>query len=220
MLYEMRRYEMIPGKRPAMEERHATHTTRFFKKYGMGMVGFWTEEIGGNSNQITYILSFDSMADREAKWGPFLADPDRVRAGEYWDEREGPMVIRVQNTLMRLTPYSPEPKFTTDVQELRIYDSMPGKMPALHDRFANHTTPLFKKHGMEVIAYWTDEIGINNRLIYMLGYPSLGDREKSWTAFQADPDWRKARVQSEVDGSLVKRSQSTILRPTSYSPRS
>jgi hypothetical protein len=181
------------------------------------MMGFWTDEIG-TSNQLTYILTFDSMTDREKKWGAFQADPGwhQVRAET---EADGPIVAHVQNTFMRLTPYSPEPQLSSNVQELRVYDAMPGKLPALHDRFSNHTMRLFERHGIENIAYWTEDVGTSNRLVYMLGYPGLGDREKSWAAFGADPDWNKARAESEKDGSLTRISHHSILRLTPYSPR-
>jgi hypothetical protein len=61
---------------------------------------------------------------------------------------------------------------------------------------------------------------MNNRLLYMLGYSSVAEREKRFDAFQADPEWQRARVESEVDGALVLRAHSTILKPTEYSPRS
>ena len=83
-------------------------------------------------------------------------------------------MAQVLNSLMSPTPYSPEPKFKTAVQELRIYDAMPGKLPDLHNRFKNHTMPLFEKHGIENVAYWTEDVGTSNRLVYMLGYPDLG----------------------------------------------
>ena len=217
MLYESRIYYAVPGKLPALNDRFANHTMGYFKKYDMGMMGFWTDEIGA-SNQLTYILTFDSMGDREKKMGAFGADPGwhQVRAET---EVDGPLVAQVQNTFMRLTPYSPQPQLSSKVQELRVYDSMPGKMPALHDRFSNHTIKLFERHGIENIAYWTEDVGTNNRLVYMLGYPSLGDRKKGWAAFSADPDWQKARVESEKDGPLVRVSRHSILRPTPYSPR-
>ncbi len=88
------------------------------------------------------------------------------------------------------------------LSELRIYETMSGKLPALNDRFANHTAGFFRKHG-----------------IGMLGYDGLGERERSWKAFQDDAEWQKARAESERDGPLVKRSHSRILRPTAYSPR-
>ena len=78
--------------------------------------------------------------------------------------------------------------------------------------------PLFDKHGIENVAYWTEVVGTSNRLVYMLGYPSLGDREKSWASFGADPDWQKARTESEKDGPLVRVSSHSIMQLTPYSP--
>ena len=69
------------------------------------------------------------------------------------------------------------------------------------------------------MAYWTEVFGTSNRLVYMLGYPSLGDRERSWAAFQADPDWQRARAESERNGTLVAKTYTRILRPTAYSPK-
>ena len=217
MLYELRRYITVPGKLPAINDRFAKHTIGFFNKHNIGIMGFWTDEIG-MSNQLTYILVFDSMADREKKWTAFQADPGwhQVRAET---EAAGTIVDHVLNTFMRLTPYSPQPQLGSNLQELRVYDAMPGKLPALHDRFANHTIGLFKKHGIDNVAYWTDDVGTSNRLIYMLGYPDLGAREKSWTAFQADPAWQQARAESEKNGALVRVSRHSILRLTPYSPR-
>lgn len=218
MLYEMRTYYVMPGKLPVVIERFGKENVRFFTKHGIGMVGFWTEEIG-SSNQFIYMLKFDSMADREKRWPAFMADPDWQRVQSEEREREGLTVARGRNAFMALTSYSPEPRISTNVQEWRVYDAMPGKLGALHDRFANHTTVLFKKHGMEVIGYWTEDVGLSGRLVYMLGYSSLGEREKCFAAFGADPEWRKARAESEVDGPLVETIYSSILRPTAYSPR-
>jgi hypothetical protein len=217
MLYELRVYTTVPGKLPAINDRFAKHTMGIFKNHGIGILGFWTAEIG-TSNQLTYILVFDSMADREKKWTAFQADAawHQVRAET---EAPGPIVDHVVNVFMRLTPYSPQPQLGSTIHELRVYDAMPGKLPALHDRFANHTTLLFKKHGIDNVAYWTEDVGTSNRLVYMLGYPDLGAREKSWTAFQADPAWQQARAESEKNGPLVRVSRHTILRPTPYSPR-
>jgi hypothetical protein len=217
MLYEARVYVAVPGKLPAINDRFAKHTLGFFQKHGIGVLGFWTDEIGA-SNQLTYILRFDSMADRETKWGAFQADPGwhQVRAQT---EAAGPIVAQVLNTFMRPTPYSPEPRLNSNVYELRIYDAMPGKLPALHDRFAKHTMSLFEKHGMTNVGYWTEDVGTSNRLVYMLGHAGLGAREKSFAAFGADPVWQQARAESEKEGPLVRVSRHSILRLTPYSPR-
>src|SRR5260221_176112 len=88
------------------------------------------------------------------------------------------------------------------VFEMRTYITNPGKMPALHARFRDHTTKMFAKHGMENVGYWSPTTGDNaeNTLVYILAYPSKEAREKSWKEFVADPDWIKAKAESEKDG--------------------
>jgi hypothetical protein len=104
------------------------------------------------------------------------------------------------------------------IYELRIYETVPGRLPALNARFANHTLGFFKKHGIHVVGFWTEDIGTSNQLVYMLGFDCLADREKKWTAFQADPEWNKVRAESEKDGPINARVRNRILRPTNYSP--
>ncbi len=104
------------------------------------------------------------------------------------------------------------------IYELRTYETIPGRLPALNARFADHTVGFFKKYGIHVVGFWTEDIGTSNQLVYMLGYDSLADRETKWAAFQADPDWAKVRSESEKDGPINARVRNMILRPTSYSP--
>ena len=216
MLYELRIYKAMPGRLAALNDRFANYTLPFFKKHGMDAVGFWTDEIG-TSDQITYILSFEDMGDREAKWLSFQADPGWQQARAE-TEKDGPLVDRVRNTFMRLTPYSPEPRINTGLQELGVYEAVPGKLPALHDWLRDHVTRLLKRHGLEVIAFWTEEVGTTNQVVFMLGSPSLVDREKSWAAFRSDPDVREAELETLRNGPIVRRTRSTILRTTAYSP--
>jgi hypothetical protein len=106
------------------------------------------------------------------------------------------------------------------VFELRTYYAMPGKMQALHARFRDHTNKLFEKHGMTIIGFWspTDEKKAEEQLIYILAFPSKEAATKSWKAFQDDPDWKKAKDESEKDGKLVDHVVSVYMNPTDYSP--
>lgn len=104
--------------------------------------------------------------------------------------------------------------------ELRIYTTHPGKLGALHARFRNHTNRLFEKHGMQLIGYWTPADGedANNTLVYVLAYPSRDARDKAWKAFRDDPEWKKAKEESQRDGPIVKKVESKFMHPTDYSP--
>jgi hypothetical protein len=108
-------------------------------------------------------------------------------------------------------------KADTRYFELRTYHTVPGKMDALHARFRDHTNKLFKKHGMEIIAFWND-VNKPDDLVYILAYPSKEAREKSWKAFREDPDWIKAKEESEKGGKLVEKVDEKFLTPTDYSP--
>ena len=159
MLYELRIYDAVAGRLPDISGRFANHTCALFRKHGVKYLGFWTDEIG-RSNRLTYINVFDSMADRESRWAKFGGDPEWLEVRKQ-TEANGPLVDAVTNRFLRLTPYSPQPKIGTAVQELRIYEAMPGRLPDVHNRFANHTIGLFEKHGIENIGYWSEDVGVN-----------------------------------------------------------
>ncbi len=118
---------------------------------------------------------------------------------------------------------APSQSLTKDSRcfEIRTYYAAPGKLEELHARFRNHTMKLFKKHGMEVVGFWgpTDkEKGADNTLVYVMAFPSREARNKAWMAFVADPEWKKARDESEKNGKLTEKIDSVILMATDYSP--
>ena len=101
--------------------------------------------------------------------------------------------------------------------ELRTYTAPPGKLDALHARFRDHTSALFVKHGMTIIGYW-EPTDVPDTIIYMLAYKDRQSREAAWKAFQADPEWIKARAATEVNGPLTAKQESVFLAATDYSP--
>jgi hypothetical protein len=118
---------------------------------------------------------------------------------------------------------APSPSLANDSKcyELRTYIAAPGKLEELHARFRNHTMKLFKKHGMEVVGFWgpTDkEKGSENTLVYVLAFPNREARNKAWRDFAADPEWQKARAESEKNGRLAEKVESVIMGSTDYSP--
>ena len=108
----------------------------------------------------------------------------------------------------------------TRVYELRTYTVLPGRLPALHKRFAEHTMKLFEKQGMKNEMYWvpTDDARKDNTLIYFLSHDSQEAADRSWKAFQADPEWIKVRDASEADGKiLAKAPERVYMKLTEYS---
>lgn len=117
---------------------------------------------------------------------------------------------------------TPSPSVAKDSRcfELRTYVAAPGKFEEMNKRFRDHTCKLFKKHGMELVGFWipTDkEKGAENTLIYLLAHKSREEAKKSWAAFVNDPDWKKAKEASEVNGKLTDKVESVYLAATDYS---
>jgi hypothetical protein len=106
------------------------------------------------------------------------------------------------------------------VFELRTYTTLPGRLDALHRRFADHTMRIFERHGMTNIGYFSpqDEPLSANTLIYLLAHDSREAADASWAAFIADPEWTKVAEESQVDGRIIEKLERVFLDPTSFSP--
>jgi hypothetical protein len=107
------------------------------------------------------------------------------------------------------------------VFELRVYHTYEGKLDDLLARFRDHTMTIFKRHGIESVAYWTptDEPLAGKTLFYILRHPSREAATANWAAFSADPEWKQVSAASQVNGKLVEKTESTFLKLTDFSPR-
>ena len=105
------------------------------------------------------------------------------------------------------------------VYELRMYHVNDSKTEALQTRFRDHTDALFKKHNMKSVGYWVpeDAPSSQNLFIYILEHPSREEAKKNWAEFQADPEWKKVKAESEKNGPLVDHIDSYFMDPTSFS---
>ena len=104
------------------------------------------------------------------------------------------------------------------VYEMRTYYAPEGRLDDLHARFRNHTVKLFEKHGMTNIGYWTPIDNKENKLVYILAYPSRDAAKKSWSAFGAAPAWQAVKKETEAKGKIVAKIESLYLNATDYSP--
>lgn len=95
--------------------------------------------------------------------------------------------------------------------ELRIYYCHDGKLNDLLNRFRNHTTRLFEKHGMENIGYWVPDTSNEQILYYILAYPDKDARDASWKAFMSDPEWQKVAQKSEENGKIIEKIESKFM---------
>ena len=105
MIHELRVYHCASGRLPALLKRFETTTLALWEKHGIRQAGFWTVEIGESNQDLFYLLEWESLAEREAKWTAFQNDPE-WHAKRAESERDGPIVASLGNTILRPTAFS------------------------------------------------------------------------------------------------------------------
>lgn len=97
--------------------------------------------------------------------------------------------------------------------QLRRYRSLPGKLPALHARFRDHTLALMERHGIAVVGMFDDDEG---NLVYLCQFPSRAAAAQAWQAFSQDPDWQAVKAATEAEGPLQSGIDSWDLTPVDF----
>ena len=80
-------------------------TLRIWEQHGIRQAGFWTTLIGRSSQEIIYMLAWDSMAEREKRWNAFLADPEWA-AVVAKTEKDGQLVENISSQLLAPAAFS------------------------------------------------------------------------------------------------------------------
>jgi hypothetical protein len=223
--FEMRIYYAAPGKLDDLLARFRNHTTTLFEKHGIANIGYWLP-LTNSENKLVYLLAYPSREAREKSWKEFGADPTWQEVAKE-SERNGKLVAKVESIYLQATdfspPVNPERSEPPRVFELRTYQAAPGKLDNLLARFRDHTTALFKRHGMGQFGYFVPtekKDGAGEKLIYILSHKDKEAGAASFKAFRSDPDWVKVKSESEVAGSLTVTNgvQSLLMAPTDFSP--
>ncbi len=217
-------YYAAEGKLDDLHARFRNHTLKIFEKHDIQNVGYWVP-LENPDRKLIYVLAYPSREAREKSWKEFFADPEWKKAASE-SEAHGKLVSKVESIFMQATDYSPEIKpsiaGTARIFELRTYTASEGKLTDLNARFRDYTLALFKKHGMENIAYWNVSKGeeAEHTLICLLAHKSKEAAKDSFDAFHADSDWVKVKSDSQKNGSLTVQDgvKSVFLTPTDYSP--
>ena len=105
MIYEQRIYTCIPGRLPALLKRFEEQTLKIWDKHGIKQAGFWTVLVGDGSQDLHYMLVWESLADREKKWNTFQADPAWHKARDE-SETSGPIIANIKSAFLRPTAFS------------------------------------------------------------------------------------------------------------------
>jgi hypothetical protein len=107
-IFELRTYESNNAKAAQRKIRMFNEgEAGIFQRLGMAPVFFGETLVGRDLPNLTYMLSFESLAAREKLWGAFGADPEwqKLRAQPGYADAE--IVSNISNAILRPLDFSP-----------------------------------------------------------------------------------------------------------------
>lgn len=76
MYHELRTYRVAsPNKTRFLHDRMEKHMAPLFAEHGMRLVGAWEMAVGREMPTYLYLLAWRDLAERDACWDEFYADP-------------------------------------------------------------------------------------------------------------------------------------------------
>lgn len=98
--------------------------------------------------------------------------------------------------------------------EMRQYLIDRGRMDDNHDRMENHTPPLLKRHGINVVGRWAALAGPRAPMFcYIMEWTDFAEREAAWAAFYGDPEWPRVRAATNAGHEMVQENHLVYMRP-------
>src|SRR5262245_53025539 len=78
--FELRTYEVAPGKMADLEARFRDHALPLFEEHGFEVIGMWTPSNPADESMFVYLLAYPSEDAATKAWERFAADPRWGRA--------------------------------------------------------------------------------------------------------------------------------------------
>jgi hypothetical protein len=106
-LFELRVYEANNVKASKTKVRMFNEgETKIFQRLGMDPVFFGEALAGGNLPNLTYMLAFDDLADRDKKWNAFRVDPEWEKMRAIPEYADALIVSNISTAILRGLPFS------------------------------------------------------------------------------------------------------------------
>jgi hypothetical protein len=205
MIYEIRTYNLKPGKVREYEERFAAaYPTR--AKYSP-LFGFWHTEIGP-LNQLVHIWAYESLQQRADIRAAAANDPSGA-----WPPGNTDLLLTQENDILLPIATMPEgrgPQEWGSLYELRMYTYPAGEVGKVAESFAEALEARAALY--PVAGIWTSDLGNLNRLYQLFPYKDWAHRDQVRAEYRRTGVWpphADARPVTQLVRHLV---------PAAYSP--
>ena len=98
MIYELRIYQIHPGRMEDACNRFRDYTLKIFQKHGIKVVNLWINAEG--KDIIYYVCEFENLGAKTAAWDSFRSDPDWIKV-KAESEANGPIVMTIDSSIIK-----------------------------------------------------------------------------------------------------------------------
>ncbi|PXA93122.1 NIPSNAP family containing protein [Nostoc sp. 3335mG] len=224
-IYELRTYRLIGSMKARLDAYLETAFIPAARRAGCGPVGAFTTAIGMGSANVQLLVPHPSIAAFLALSDKLAADAEYRRAAAAYADAPltSPPYVSLEVKLMRAFRGFPRIEAPGPgkgrIFELRTYHSHSEKAGATKiDMFdTGGEIDIFRRTGLTPVFFAQDLTGTHlPSLTYMLTFPDLPTRERSWKAFGGDPAWQRLIAMPGL-AETVTDIDNQILNPTRYS---
>jgi hypothetical protein len=225
--YELRHYHILSGPQKQLADSYFRDALiPALNRLNIKPVGVFNTSIGPEGPScyvlmpaarseilVTAEARLADDAEYQKAASPFLNAPAR-----------DPGAVRMESSLLyaleALPKMTPPPTSGPRFFELRTYESTTVQDHKRKVEMVNvGELPIFKKSSFWPIFMGDTLIGGRQpNLTYMIGFPTLADRDKNWATFFGSPEWKALTGNSRFSFEpLVSNVDNEILAPASYS---
>lgn len=223
-IYELREYEMRFGAdQGQMDNYFKTALIPALNMYGVKAVGVFKEWRQSEPAKVYLLIPYPSLDDYLSINLKIKADAAYIKNSAAYNSipASKPVYNRFTSSLMIAFDGFPKivlPPGETRIFELRTYEgyseeAVKRKIKMFHDGEFS----IFKRAKLDPVFFGEVIAGDKlPRITYMVTCISMEERDKGWTAFVADPEWKKLTGDIQYANTISKISN-TFLVPTPYS---
>lgn len=230
--YELRRYRMRRGPGQQIVDAYLREAALpAWQRAGAGPIGVFSLMIGPESPAFLVVIPHKDMAAVASLPGKLAADADYQKAGAAYLNAAAtePAFVRIESSVARAFDAMPHPELPFGegeagrrprIFELRMYESHSEKAAKKKiEMFNTAEIAIFRRAGMHPVFFGETIVGPNMpNLTYMLAYEDMAAHDRQWSAFSADPEWKKlSTTPGFTDTEIVSNITNSYWRPTAYS---
>jgi hypothetical protein len=230
-LYTWRQYILRTGTQPRrLAEFLQTAAIPALNRLGRRPIGVFEVMVGLPTPTVFMMTPHDSLESLLSLEGQLDKDQEFVRgAASYTDApATDPVYVRQEVALLTAFPKMPriEVPGATASQGPRLFELRTYESPSEHAHRAKvrmfeemGEMDIFRKCGLTPVFFSRTLAGPRMpSLVYMLVHDNLAARDKSWSTFRDNPDWRQLSATSGyTDPEIVSNITTVLLRPAAYS---